>query len=208
MARPPRIYIPGVSFHVINRGINRAPTFAEDIDYEWFLLFLERAAAQHGVAVHAYALMTNHFHLMATPRNAEALPRTMKAIGHRYVRYYNRKYSRIGTLWNGRYRAIPILDEKYWLTCLNYIEQNPVRARLVHDPGDYSWSTYGIHALGKPSGWIVLHETYLALGSHAKEREEAYRALCAVSVSNAETVRLQESGVGLGSDPNPTPIRP
>lgn len=193
MARPLRIYLPGVSCHVINRGVNRAATFAEEIDYEWFLLFLEHAAGRYGVSVHAYALMTNHFHLMATPGSARALPRTMKEVGQRYTCYYNRKYDRIGTLWNGRYRSIPILDETYWLTCLRYIEQNPVRARLVRDPGDYSWSTYGIHALGRPSGWIVLHDAYLALGPGSVEREETYRAFCAAGVSNAELVRVRES---------------
>jgi putative transposase len=208
MARPSRLYIPGVGFHVINRGINRAQIFGEDIDYEWFLALLERAAARHGVSVHTYALMTNHFHLMLTPGSAVALPRTMKEVGHRYVRYYNRKYERIGTLWNGRYRAIPILDETYWLACLRYIEQNPARAHMVAEPGDYPWSTYGIHALGRPPGWIVLHSVYLALGADQPQRREAYRALCAISVSNAEIVRLQDPRIGLGSDPDLTLIRP
>ena len=208
MARPSRLYIPGVSLHVINRGINRAPIFGEDIDYEWFLALLERAAASHGVSVHTYALMTNHFHLMLTPGSAVALPRTMKEVGHRYVRYYNRKYERMGTLWNSRYRAIPILDETYWLTCLRYIEQNPARAHMVAEPGDYPWSTYDIHALGRTPGWIVLHNAYLALGADPPQRQEAYRALCAISVSNAEIVRLQDPRVGLGSDPDLTLIRP
>jgi putative transposase len=106
------------------------------------------------------------------------------------VRYYNRKHDRIGTIWNGRYKAIPILDERYWLTCLRYIEQNPVRAHIVADPGDYRWSTYGIHALGRPAGWIVLHDAYLALGADPGQRQEAYRAICGVSVSLAERVRL------------------
>jgi putative transposase len=208
MARQSRIYLPDVSLHVINRGVNRAKTFTENVDYEWFLLFLEGAADRHRAAVHAYALMPNHFHLVVTPTSAEALPRTMKEVGHRYARYYNRKYNRIGTLWNGRYRAIPILDERYWLTCLRYVEQNPVRAALVGEPGDYAWSTYGMHALGRPPGWVVLHATYLALGACPKERQDAYRAICGTSVSEAETVRLQDVRVGLGSDPNLTPVRP
>lgn len=206
MARPLRSYIPGVSLHVINRGINRSPLFLEDFDYEWFLGLVERATVRNGVAVHTYALMTNHFHLILTPSGTTALPRAMKEIAQRYAQFYNRKYDRIGTLWNGRYRAIQILDETYWLTCLRYIEQNPVRARMVADPGDYRWSTYALHASGKPPGWIVLHGAYLALGDNPARRQESYRALCGTSVSNAEIVRLRVPGVGIGSDPNPTPV--
>ena len=186
---------------MINRGVNRAKTFTEDADYEWFLMFIERAVNRHGVSVHAYALMPNHFHLMVTPANAEALPLAMKEVGHRYARYYNRTHHRIGTLWNGRYRAIPILDERYWLTCLRYIEQNPVRAGLVCEPGDYAWSTYGIHALGRPPGWIALHDTYLALGPNPTERQHSYLALCAASVSTNEIVQLQEARAETGVRP-------
>ncbi|MCU1381753.1 MAG: transposase [Acidobacteria bacterium] len=111
MARPRRLFVPGTCYHVINRGLNRGTIFSEDIDHEWFIFLLERAAARNDVSVHSFVLMDNHYHLMATPHSATALPRTMKAVGHRYAGYYNRKHQRIGTIWNGRYRAIAILDE-------------------------------------------------------------------------------------------------
>src|SRR4051812_24955382 len=190
MARRKRIYVPGMTYHVMNRGLNRAAIFEDDIDHEWFLLLVERAAGRYDSAVHAFVLMDNHYHLMVTPGNDKALAQTMKAIGRDYVRYYNRKRDRIGTMWNGRYTAIPILDPTYWLTCLRYIEQNPVRARMVTDPADYRWSTYRIHALGQRAGWIDLHEAYLALGPDNARRQLAYREMCGVSVSAGERVRL------------------
>jgi putative transposase len=197
MARPRRLFVPGTCYHVINRGLNRAAIFTDDVDYEWFIFLLERAAAANDVSVHSFVLMDNHYHLMATAHSALALPRAMKVVGQRYGRYFNRKHHRIGSMWNGRYRAIPILDAVYSLTCLRYIEQNPVRARMVEDPADYRWSTYGIHAFGRPPGWIEAHHSYLALGNDPLQRQEAYRAICTTSVSAAERVRL-------GSDPNPT----
>jgi len=166
----------------MNRGNNRRTIFCDEVDCEWFLTILNRAAAQYHVSAHGYVLMTNHFHLLATPETPEALSRMMKVVGGRYVRYYNRKYDRIGTLWSGRYRAIPIHDERYLLTCLRYIEQNPVRASMVSEPGAYRWSSYAIHATGVPSEWIVPHRVYVTLGICAEERQAAYRAICGTAL--------------------------
>jgi len=112
-----------MSVHVIRRGNNRGAIVRDDIDYPVLLKFVEHAAADRGVSVHGYVVMTNHYHLILTPHESRALPRMMKAIGERYTHYYNRKYDRIGPLWSGRYRGIVIADELYWLTCLRYIEQ-------------------------------------------------------------------------------------
>lgn len=180
MARQPRVYVPGVSVHVIQRGTNRAQVFSEQRDYEYFLTFLERAAATHGVDVHGFALMNNHSHLLVTPRSEHALPRTIKLSSACYVQYYNRKYQRTGTIWNGRYRAIPVDDELYWFTCLKYIEHNPVKARIVTNPADYRWSSYRVHALGEPASWLTPHPLYLRLGETAELRQAVYRALCGI----------------------------
>jgi putative transposase len=140
-----RFFVPGGSVHVIRRGNNRGAIYRDDIDRLVFLKILREAAEEHGTAVHGFVLMTTHYHALATPDDAKALPRTMKAIGDRYVRYFNRKYDRIGSLWAGRYRAIPVDTELYWLTCLRYIEQNPVRAadRLRARPGVRLRTGYG-----------------------------------------------------------------
>ena len=104
--------------------------------------------------------MTNHFHLMVTPSSAGSLPKMMKAADGGYVRYYNRRQQRLGTLWNGRYRGLLIEDERYWLTCLRYVEQNPVRARMVAAPEEYVWSSHAAHTFGRWPQWLTPHPTY------------------------------------------------
>src|SRR5437867_2102148 len=124
MARRGRLYFPGLSVHVMHRGNNRMAIFGDDTDREMFLLWLQGAMAGQDVAVHVITLMTNHFHALVTPPSKDALPNAMRQLGTCYVRHYNRKYDRIGTLWTGRYRGIPIADENYCLTCFRYIELN------------------------------------------------------------------------------------
>ena len=177
--------------HVIQRGANRASVFHQHADYELFLEFLIEAAGQHKLDLHGFALMTNHVHLMATPHDAASLPRTMQQVGRRYVPYFNERYERFGTLWQGRYRAIPIDTERYWLTCLRYVEQNPVRARMVERPGTYPWSSYHAHALGDWPEWLTPHPVYLSLGSAASIRQANYQALCDGGLDGFELERLR-----------------
>lgn len=173
-----RIYVPGFSVHVIRRGNNRCDIFRDDDDRRMFLATLKGAADDSNVHVHAFVLMTTHYHALASPQHAEALPAMMKTLGERYVDYFNRKYDRIGTLWAGRYTAISIASERYWLNCLRYIEQNPVRAGIVGRPGDYAWSSYRLHALGEPLDWITEHGVYRMLGTTSGERQAVYRDAC------------------------------
>jgi putative transposase len=183
--------MPGITMHVIQRGAGRADMFHERGDYEVFLACLRHAAQQNDVDVHATMLMTNHVHLMVTPQNAASLPRTMQQLGRCYVPHYNRRYDRIGTLWQGRYRAIPIETEQYWLTCLRYVEQNPVRAGMVSTPGDYEWSSYHAHARGDWPEWLVPHPVYLALGSTSADREACYRVICGDALAEPELDTLR-----------------
>jgi putative transposase len=194
-----RIYIPDLSVHVMHRGHNRMSVFPEATDCEHFLALLEAAADRHQVKVHCYSLMTNHYHLVATPAAAAAMPRAMQQLGHRYVKYFNRKYQRSGTLWGGRYRAILIADERYWLTCLRYVELNPVRAQLVNAPELYRWSSYRTHAFGERSRWLADHDLYRRLGSTAQERQVAYRTICGVPLTDAELIQ-QRLGVTTGTE--------
>jgi REP-associated tyrosine transposase len=139
--------------------------------------------------------MSTHYHLLVTPRDAEALPATMKELGERYVRYFNRKYDRIGTLWSGRYKPKPVMDERYWLTCLRYIEQNPVRAGIVAAPESYRWSSYRAHALGETIAWLVDHPVYIALGQDPTQRQLAYRQICGVMLDDQELARQRHPDV-------------
>jgi putative transposase len=211
MARKPRVFIPGVSVHVIHRGNNRGAIVRDDRDRCTFMSFLRRTTQRHELAVHGFVLMDTHYHLLATPADANCLAGAMKELGERYVRYFNDRHHRSGTLWNGRYRGLPVYDDRYWLTCLRYIEQNPVRARMVRSPDAFRWSSYRVHALGEESDWLTLHWLYLALGSTPQERQMAYRAICDVAVTPSEMVEqrlawrpastVKNRGLRLVSDP-------
>lgn len=189
MSRCPRVFPPGLSVHVVKRGNNRGHIFQRNADYEVFLALIRRAVRRHPVALHAYVLMTNHFHLLVTPAAATALPGIMKEINGAYTRYYNREHQRIGTMWSGRYRGIVIEDDRYWLTCLRYIEQNPVRAGIVPSAADYRWSSHQAHATGHWPDWLTPHVLYQALGRTPGERQTAYRCTCA-STLPADHVQL------------------
>jgi len=186
MPRPPRIYIPDVSLHVFQRGINRAAIVGNEPDRERLLATIVRAAGRRGVRLHAFAVMSTHYHLVVTPPSEGALAKVMQEIGLRHTRYFNRQYGRIGTLWNERYSAILLADERYWYNCLRYVELNPVAAHMVSTPEAYRWSSYRVHALGASCEWLTPHPLYLALGPTAETRQTAYRAMCAIPLTDAE----------------------
>lgn len=177
MARLARFVIPGQPQHVIVRGNNREPIFYADEDYTFYLDKLQRACAKHQCDVHAYVLMTNHVHLLITPRTEQSIGKTLQMLGRYYVQYFNYTYNRTGTLWEGRYKAALIDSENYLLTCYRYIELNPVRAAMVDHPSDYPWSSYRYNALGQSDAIVTPHPEYRRLGRLANERQSAYRAL-------------------------------
>jgi putative transposase len=164
--------------HIILRGNNKAPMFFNDTDREFFLRCLRNGAVATECSIHAYVLMTNHVHLLATPRKAGALSRLMQDTGRRYVENVNFVHGRSGTLFEGRFKSKPVLTMPYALTCMRYIEQNPVRAGMVRRPEEYLWSSCR-HHLGIISDAIVTeHVVYLSLGGTRDERSRAYHVLC------------------------------
>jgi len=171
---------------VIRRGNNRTAIAAANEDYVVLLRTIQDAAGDYGVLVHSYVVMTNHYHLLVTPQRELALQQMMKEVGEQYVRYFNGKYDRIGTLWTGRYRALPVHDDGYGLACLRYIEQNPVRAGMVKSPEEHRWSSYRFHAFGDTVDWLSPHGAYMALGSTPPARQYAYRAICGVPLTGDE----------------------
>ena len=177
MARLPRLYLPGCAQHIIQRGNNREACFYEEADYKAYLSFLKESAAKYQVAIHAFVLMTNHVHLLATPKDEQGISRMMQAQGRKYVQYFNFTYGRTGTLWEGRYKSTLVDAETYLLTVYRYIELNPVRAGMVQHASEYPWSSYRYNALGKSVGLLTPHSLYLWLGDTENERLSAYRAL-------------------------------
>ncbi|HUW25172.1 MAG TPA: transposase [Gallionella sp.] len=177
MPRRSRIHIDGVPLHIVQRGHNRQPCFFAEEDYYTYLHWLSEALHKEHCALHAYALMTNHVHLLLTPKDANDVPNLIIALGRRFVQYINTTYRRTGTLWDSRYKSSLIQAETYLLSCQRYIELNPVRAAMVDDPAHYRWTSYRTNALAQASSIITPHPLYLALGKTDEERQSAYRAL-------------------------------
>jgi putative transposase len=169
----------GIPLHIINRGNNRQACFYADEDYQFFLHHLGELAPRFKCEVHAYVLMTNHFHLLITPYMGRGASLLMKLLGQRYVQYVNKTYRRCGTLWDGRFRSSLVLSARYVLACYRYIEMNPVRANMAAHPGDYPWSSHAANAEAKPVKWLSPHADYLALGLTEETRRAAYRGLFA-----------------------------
>ena len=209
MARSHRIRIPGLSQHVIQRGNNRIDIFRSASDYELFLSILHAASTRHHMDVHAYTLMTTHVHLLVTPRTATAVSTAMQAIGAKYARYFNRRYTRTGTLFEGRYRPMTIDTEAYWFTCMRYVELNPVRAGLVTAPEGYRWSSYCANALGRTDALIIPHPLYLALGESPVIRQQNWRAICGEALSAEQLAEIRDvahHGGQLGRAPLPSEV--
>ena len=177
MPRRQRVHLDDVPLHIVQRGHNREPCFFGDEDCFTYLHWLGEALTETGGQLHAYALMTNHVHLLVTPHRAATVPKLIISLGRRYVQYINTSYRRTGTLWDSRYKSSLIQAETYLLTCMRYIELNPVRATMVEDPAHYRWTSYRANALGQTSPLLVPHSVYLSLGATDKARQAAYRHL-------------------------------
>ena len=196
MPRPPRIVLPSVPLHVIQRGNNRLPCFACRSDYLAYLEILRECAYDCGCALHAYVLMTNHVHLLLSPDDAHGASVLMRRLGQRYVQYFNRRHTRTGTLWEGRFRSCLVLDEPYLLACQRYIELNPVRARMVKKPEHYPWSSYQTNALGQDSLLIKPHLAYLRLHHETSARRAAYRQLCENALAESLVAEIRSASNG------------
>ncbi|WP_419174264.1 transposase [Desulfosediminicola sp.] len=196
MPRRPRIILPEVPLHIIQRGNNRQACFFADEDYCFYLDWLQEYSRKSGCAIHAYVLMTNHVHLLLTPKRKESAGNLMKLLGQRYVQYINRTYKRSGTLWEGRFRSSVIQQDTYLLTCQRYIEMNPVRAGMVKHPGDYRWSSYGVNGQGDPSKLLTQHRIYNDLGQNSKERLSTYRELFKHELEPGEIDRIRKATNG------------
>ena len=196
MARLARLTLAGHAHHLIQRGLNRQPIVADDVDRERLLAELRECAALHRVAVHAYVLMDNHLHLLATPATNEGLSRMMQSLGRRYVAAFNKRHQRSGTLWDGRFRAAPLEAAGHLLACMRFIELNPQRSGLaLAAPEDYAWSS-AAHHLGRRRDPLVFdHALFWAMGNTPFEREAAYRAWLEQGVAPEEGRRLADSAL-------------
>ena len=190
--------------HIVQRGNNRQAVFWQDVDRRVYLRLLEANARMAGCELHAFVLMTNHVHLLATPRDAAAPARMMKALGQNYAQYANRKRRRTGSLWEGRFWSGMIGDGGYFMRCQRYIELNPKRAGLVRAPADYRWSSHRSNAgYDAPLPILQLHPTFHHFTWNDGCRSARYRDFCAEDPSGLELAAIRDAlngGFAWGSE--------
>ena len=195
MARQPRLALPGYPHHVIQRGNNRQPIVLDEADRKMlYSLWLEESL-RHKVAVNAYVLLDNHFHMLLTPPSDEAMSLMMQSVGRTYVRYFNKRHDRSGTLWEGRYKSSLVDSEAYLLTCMAYIDLNPVRAGAADSPEAFNWSSYKHLSGQKIDKLVTPHALYWGLGNTPFAREAAYAEFVASGLSESIQKDLTESAL-------------
>lgn len=177
MARLPRLNLPHIPQHIVQRGNNRQVSFFVEQDYVVYLDKLKEYARKYQVDIHAFVLMTNHVHLLVSPHTEKGVSQLMQSLGRYYVRYINQTHKRSGTLWEGRYKSTLVDCEQYLLLVSRYIELNPVRADMVAHPAEYPWSSYHANALDKEIELVIPHPIYLKLGQTEQQRKSRYQKL-------------------------------
>ena len=203
MPRQPRFCPAGYPVHVIQRGNNRHIVFTCDGDMAAYAHWLEEGAEKYNIRIHAWVFMTNHVHLLLTPSNDHTTSRLMQFLGRQYVKRFNYRYIRSGTLFEGRFRSSLIQEDRYLLACIRYIELNPVRAGVVKDPGSYRWSSYRCHGFGKNVRLWSPHSLYEALGTTPAQRQENYRKLIGDALTIEAIAKIRHcanTGLVLGTD--------
>ncbi|WP_323031741.1 transposase [Brachymonas denitrificans] len=195
MARLARLSVAGYPHHVIQRGNNRQAIFLDETDYERMLQLLREASARHRVGLHAWVLLPGQMQLLATPQDAEGLPRMMQDVGRAYVRTFNNRHLRSGTLWEGRYRNT-VVDPDLLLHAMACLDSLPVREQLARSPEGYAWSS-SAHYTGQRSERMVTPPTQIwQLGNTPFAREDAYRALLHEHESGHGCAQFQEAALG------------
>ena len=193
MPRRPRMYLPNIPYHLVQRGNNREACFFEVEDYQFYLELLRQLLPRYAVQLHAYVLMTNHVHLLLTPEDSDGISSLCKVVGSRFAFYMNKKYKRTGTLWEGRHKSNAVDTESYLLKCYRYIEMNPVAANMVNRPEEYQWSSYGTNAWGDQSEIITPHPEYCRLGHGKEELCYNYRELFTVNLSEEDLHAIRKA---------------
>src|SRR3989441_9456800 len=182
------------TLHVVQRGRERCACFSCARDRAAYLEALRECAARAECAVHAYALMGNHVHLLFTAVCAGGAARLMPAIAASYARHLATAYGHEDSVWEEAYDASPVRARRHLIACMRYIEENPVRAGLVAQPGEYPWSSYRANALGEYDALVTPHPHYYSLGRSPDERRAAYAALFARAGEAITPVSRRRSG--------------
>jgi putative transposase len=202
VARLPRLSVPGYPHLLVQRSVAGQPAFLADTDYQFMLSELRSLSRRHEVAIHAYALMPDQFHLLVTPSDARSLSLAMQALGRRYVRDFNRRHARSGTLWQARFRCTVLDPEEFMLPCSLFVELGPVRTQHVTDAKLYPWSSLSHHLGFQVDSAITEHAEVWKLGNTPFERQAEYRKLAEAGLVEAEVSKIHnavEHGWALGN---------
>jgi len=176
MPRQARLMLAGQPYHVTQRGVNKGAIFVDDIDRQLFLRLLHGAFVRHQVALHAYVLMGNHIHLLATPSTHHGLANAMRAQGNCYVQAFNQRHERSGPLWQGRFHSSMVDSDAYLLSVYRYIELNPVRAGLAATAEDHPWSSVHGNLDRRDDPLLTSHPALQALAPTTQQRAMRYAA--------------------------------
>jgi len=193
MARLPRLSLAGHLHHVLQRGNNRQPICVDSDDYRALLSNLGETAKQWRVAVHAYVLLPDHFHLLLTPQDGTALPLMMQAMGRQYVRYFNDRHGRTGTLWDGRFKSTVLQADRFGLAAMAFADLHPVRAGLTQSVQSYPWSSHAHYSGALVDKLITPLTDYWQLGNTPFAREAAYTRLVQEGVNPVQIDQLTHS---------------
>ena len=187
MPRYPRLFLPNMPLHIVQRGHNRRTVFSKAADFQRYIDNLIEIKLRLEVRVFGYCLMPNHVHLIVAPGpRTETVSEMIKVIAARQTRNFNKSRKRTGTLWEGRFKASLIETDSYLLACYRYVDLNPVRAMIVARPELYRWSSYRRHAGGQCDGWLDNADVYLSLGRNTSQRANAYAKIVAAGSSDEE----------------------
>jgi len=188
----------------ISKGdILRQDIFENEADFTRLKEDITHSLLKTKCKLHAYVVMTNHFHLLLTPKDKNDLKVFMQSLSNRYVRYFNATRQRTGTIWEGRYKSCLVDSDNYLFTLYKYIEMNPIKANIVTKLEDYPWSSYHHNALGQPDKLITTHTLYNQLGDNAEEQTAAYTRLFEqldISKQDKEITQATQKGEVFGKD--------
>lgn len=162
-------------YHIVTRGNNQMQVFHHSEDFRSYLEMIQKYKQKYPILIYNYCLMMNHVHLLVRVLRGEDLKKLMQGVNQTYSNYYSRRHTHTGHLWQGRYKSFLIEKDSYLLECSRYIERNPVRAKLIQDPGDWPWSSYRFYAFGEPDVLIDPHPLYVDLGDEVEIRQDRYR---------------------------------
>lgn len=170
MPRSARLVIPDYPYHITQRGNYRQKVFEDDKDRHKYLSFIHTYSQKHQLLILAYCLMDNHVHFIVIPKKPNSLAKVFSISHMRYSQYFNRKKKTPGHLWQGRFYSC-LLGESHLIAALRYVERNPVRAKIVRKPWQWTWSSAKAHT-GKGNGLILLEEIHKFLDLSAKEWQD------------------------------------